>query len=50
MIAALLMEKMEEQGKDVAVFRMNIALHVTYLAIIAAVVVSYLVVYGNRFL
>lgn len=50
MITALLMEKMEEQGKNGAVFRMNIALHVTYLAIVAAVVISYLVAYGNRFL
>lgn len=50
MITALLMEKMEERGKDVAVFRMNIFLHVTYLAIVAAVVISYLVAYGNRFL
>ncbi|HEU5382324.1 MAG TPA: ABC transporter substrate-binding protein [Ktedonobacteraceae bacterium] len=50
MIAALLMERMEERGKHVAVFRMNIALHITYLAIVAAVVISYLVVYSNRFL
>ncbi len=50
MVTALLMEKMEERGKNVAVFRMNIALHVTYLAIVAAVVIGYLVVYGNRFL
>gem|GEM_PF-5686476 len=50
MVTALLMEKMEERGKYADVFRMNIALHVIYLAITAAVVISYLVVYGNRFL
>lgn len=50
MIAALLMERMEERGKNVAVFRMNVALHVMYLAIVAAIVIGYLVVYGNRFL
>jgi branched-chain amino acid transport system substrate-binding protein len=50
MVVALLMEKMEERGKEVAVFRMNIALHVTYLTIVAAVIITYLVVYGNRFL
>lgn len=50
MVAALLMEKMEERGKNVAIFRMNIALHVIYLAIVAAVVIGYLAVYGNRFL
>lgn len=49
MVAALLMERMEERGKTIAVFRMNIALHVIYLAIVAAVVIGYLVVYGNRF-
>lgn len=50
MVTALLMEKMEERGKNIAVFRTNIALHVIYLAIVAAVVIGYLVIYGNRFL
>lgn len=47
-LAPKTMEKMEEQGKHGAVCRMNIALHITYLAIVAAVVIGYLVVYGNR--
>jgi len=50
MVVALLMEKMEEWGKDVAVRRTNIALHITYLTIVAAVVIGYLIAYGNRFL
>jgi branched-chain amino acid transport system substrate-binding protein len=50
MVVALFMEKMEEWGKDIAVRRTNIALHITYLAIVATVVICYLVAYGNRFL
>lgn len=50
MITALLMEKMEERGKHLAAFRVNIALHVTYLAIVATVVISYLIAYSNRLL
>jgi branched-chain amino acid transport system substrate-binding protein len=50
MIAALFMERMEERGQIVSLRRANIALHITYLTIVAAVVICYLIVYGSRFL
>lgn len=50
MVFALLMEKMEERGREVAVRRINVTLHITYLAIVAMIVVFYLVAYGSRLL
>ncbi|HEY0753643.1 MAG TPA: ABC transporter substrate-binding protein [Ktedonobacteraceae bacterium] len=50
MIVALMMEKMEEYGKDTAVRRTNIILHIIYLTIVTVVVICYMVIYSNRFI